>query len=84
MLTKQLRELEQDGIILLKVYAQVPPKVEYSLTEFGQTLMPILKELERWVTTISCNLNKYALLVESSVQVFSSLFRAFSHEKSSR
>lgn len=48
MLTKQLRELEQDGIILRQVYAEVPPKVEYSLTEFGQTLMPILKELEQW------------------------------------
>lgn len=48
MLTKQLRELERDGVILRKVYAEVPPKVEYSLTEFGRTLQPILKELEHW------------------------------------
>jgi len=48
MLTKQLRELERDGVVLRKVYAEVPPKVEYSLTEFGETLQPILKELESW------------------------------------
>ena len=48
MLTRQLRELERDGVVLRKVYAEVPPKVEYSLTEFGTTLQPILKELENW------------------------------------
>jgi DNA-binding HxlR family transcriptional regulator len=48
MLTKQLRELERDGIVLRTVYAQVPPKVEYSLTRFGETLRPILRELETW------------------------------------
>jgi DNA-binding HxlR family transcriptional regulator len=48
MLTKQLRELEQDGIIQRTVYAEVPPRVEYNLTEFGKTLKPILDELEKW------------------------------------
>ena len=48
MLTKQLRELESDGIISRKIYPQVPPKVEYSLTEFGQTLQPVLASLEAW------------------------------------
>lgn len=48
MLTKQLRELEQDTIVKRHVYPQVPPKVEYSLTEFGQTLLPILGSLEKW------------------------------------
>ncbi len=48
VLTKQLRELEQDGIVLRTVYAEVPPRVEYSLTEFGKTLQPILAELEKW------------------------------------
>lgn len=48
MLTKQLRELEADQIILRTVYAEVPPKVEYSITEFGMTLAPSLKVLQEW------------------------------------
>lgn len=48
MLTQQLRELEADGIISRKVYAEVPPKVEYSLTDRGVTLKPILERLYAW------------------------------------
>ena len=48
MLTNQLRELERDGLINRKVYAQVPPKVEYSITEFGRTLEPVLVALKNW------------------------------------
>ena len=48
MLTQQLRELEVDGIVHRQVYAEVPPKVEYSLTELGVTLSPILQELYTW------------------------------------
>lgn len=48
MLTNQLRELEEDRIIERKVYAQVPPKVEYSLSEIGQTLTPVLIALKKW------------------------------------
>lgn len=48
MLTNQLRELERDGLVHRKVYAQVPPKVEYSLTPAGRTLKPVLQALKRW------------------------------------
>lgn len=48
MLTQQLRELEEDGIILRKWYDQMPPKVEYSLTDYGRTLEPILTALCLW------------------------------------
>lgn len=48
MLTKQLRQLEEDGLVNRKVYAQVPPKVEYSLTEKGMSLIPILDDLCIW------------------------------------
>ena len=45
MLIQKLRELEKDGIVHREVYAVVPPKVEYSLTTYGQSLKPILKSL---------------------------------------
>ena len=48
MLTKQLRELEEDKIVLRKVYAQVPPRVEYSLSEVGQTVLPLIHALRQW------------------------------------
>lgn len=48
MLTKQLRDLESNGIVHREVYPQVPPKVEYSLTNFGETLKPVVYELEKW------------------------------------
>lgn len=51
MLTQQLRELEEDGIVHRKVYPVVPPKVEYSLTDYGRTLIPILDAMETWGQT---------------------------------
>ncbi|QEY26409.1 winged helix-turn-helix transcriptional regulator [Neisseria zalophi] len=48
MLTLQLRELEKDGIVHREVYPQVPPKVEYSLTELGLTLMPVIRTIYKW------------------------------------
>ena len=48
MLTKQLRELERDGVIRRKVYPEVPPRVEYAITDFGKTLIPILEALCTW------------------------------------
>lgn len=48
MLTKQLRELEGSGLVNRTVYAEVPPRVEYELTQAGQTLEPILISLKNW------------------------------------
>lgn len=49
-LTKQLRELERDGLVKRTVYPEVPPKVEYDLTDKGKTLTPVLKALKDWGT----------------------------------
>ena len=53
MLAMRLRELENDRIIARKVYAVVPPKVEYSLTEFGRSLEPVIKRLSEWGEELS-------------------------------
>lgn len=51
MLTQHLRQMEQDGLIYRKVYAEVPPKVEYSLTESGASLNEALRPLGEWGRT---------------------------------
>lgn len=48
MLTKQLRELEESGLVHRMVYAEVPPRVEYSLTPLGKSLKPIIASLRSW------------------------------------
>jgi len=48
MITLQLRELEADGVLDRHVYAEVPPRVEYELTDYGRTLEPILVQMQAW------------------------------------
>lgn len=50
VLTENLRSMEEDGIITRKVYAEVPPRVEYSLSDLGKTMRPIIKAMEIWGT----------------------------------
>ena len=53
-LTKQLRELEQDGFLHREIYKEIPPKVEYSLTELGQSFTPILNQMMIWSEAHLC------------------------------
>lgn len=48
VLTESLRSMEADGIIVRTVYAEVPPRVEYSLSQLGETMRPILDAMEKW------------------------------------
>ena len=48
VLTSNLRSMEEDGLLTRKVYAQVPPRVEYTLTELGKSLQPILLAMQQW------------------------------------
>lgn len=48
MLSLQLKDLEKDGIVERKLYPEVPPRVEYFLTDFGKTLVPMLEEIAHW------------------------------------
>lgn len=48
VLTAQLRDMEDSGLVNRQVYAEVPPRVEYSLTELGQSLKPILETMQNW------------------------------------
>lgn len=61
-LTNQLRELEEYGIIKRKEYPQIPPKVEYSLTKTGETLLPTLDMLSKWG-------NKYCSIIKAEMEV---------------
>lgn len=61
VLTQQLKEMENDGIVIRKVYAEVPPRVEYSLSDMGISMLEILKALRKWgleydkVHPVKCN-----------------------------
>ena len=62
MLTEKLRELESDGLVHREVYRVVPPRVEYSLTSYGQSLKPILEQLCDWGKRHS---RKHGIRIES-------------------
>ncbi|MBS1738029.1 MAG: helix-turn-helix transcriptional regulator [Bacteroidetes bacterium] len=53
MLSLQLKNLENDGIVARKHYPEIPPRVEYYLTDFGKTLIPTLEEIAKWGRTLA-------------------------------
>ncbi len=57
VLTAQLRAMEQNGLLIRTVYAQVPPRVEYTLTELGRSLRPILDAMSNWGEGYKASLN---------------------------
>lgn len=57
VLTAQLRDMEENGLVNRKVYAEVPPKVEYSLTDLGYSLKPILDALQNWGQEYKASMN---------------------------
>ncbi|KKI84819.1 HxlR family transcriptional regulator [Shouchella clausii] len=67
MLTSQLRELESHDIVERKVYPQIPPKVEYSISEYGKSLQPVLDAMHEWGKNHTDHLNRtYAETNEQS------------------
>ena len=58
MLTNQLRSLEEDGLVLRKVYPVVPPKVEYSLSDIGKEIIPLLESMYNYGVMYTENINK--------------------------
>lgn len=48
VLTEQLKELERDGLVIRNQFNEIPPRVEYSLTDLGKSLAPVLNEMEKW------------------------------------
>jgi DNA-binding HxlR family transcriptional regulator len=58
VLTDSLRQMESDGIVIRTVYPEVPPRVEYSLSELGETIRPILSAMEDWGKTYKAAVEK--------------------------
>ena len=58
VLTDSLRSMEEDGIVIRTVYPEVPPRVEYSLSELGESMRPIIKAMEIWGTEYKKNISK--------------------------
>jgi DNA-binding HxlR family transcriptional regulator len=68
ILTAQLRELEHDGLIVRKVYPVVPPKVEYSLSSTGESLIPLIEAMQRWGDEYLLRINAPTRPRKSAVQ----------------
>ncbi len=68
MLTSQLRELEDHDLINRKVYAQIPPKVEYSLSEHGKSLIPVLNLMNEWGIAHAAHLDSLVTATKNVVQ----------------
>jgi DNA-binding HxlR family transcriptional regulator len=69
VLTMQLRDLEESGLVLRTVYAEVPPKVEYSVTEMGLSLKPVLRVMLNWSENYLCTIDQRADWWEELVRV---------------
>ena len=68
-MTAQLRDMEENGLVNRKVYAEVPPRVEYSLTELGQSLKPILDAMWSWGEDYKEKCNKFTTQTETEMFV---------------
>ena len=69
MLTQQLRDLERDGLLKRQAYAEIPPRVEYELTELGQSLLPILSSMCDWGTHYLAARGQTAACTKDSSQI---------------
>ena len=74
VLTAQLRDMEEKGLVSRKVYAEVPPRVEYTLTETGYSLKPILRAMECWAKSIRQRMHKYILCLACRKTSFSNRY----------
>lgn len=63
VLTDSLRSIEEDGIITRTVYPEVPPRVEYALSELGESMRPIIKSMEKWGTDYKKIINSYTTIL---------------------
>ena len=65
VLTANLRQMERDGLVHREVYPEVPPRVEYSLTEMGQSLVPLINDLTAWAQKNMARIMSHRRAVES-------------------
>ena len=79
MLTVTLRRLERDGLVRRRIYAEIPPRVEYTLTELGESLLKVVTELVRWSTDHAWDLHQ-ARVAFDRAGAFSTLVSATSDD----